>query len=268
MKILISADIEGITTTTSWNETDSTHHSYPLHAEQMTEEVLACITGAKNAGAKEILVRDAHADANNIDPTRMPAGVSLLRNWSGHPYMMAEGVNPTFDAAMFIGYHSSAGRSGNPMAHTISGGRVQRIKINGVAASEFMLYSWACALEGVPTVFLSGDKVLCEDFSSLHPKLITCPVKEGIGSATINYATVDTLNNIAILSEKALRQNLKGALAKLPEWFEVELEYKNNMQTEKASWFPGVVRKSDTVVAFESASYFEILRTIYWIVVV
>jgi len=266
MKVFISADIEGITTTNMWNETDSSHHSYPLHAAQMTEEVLACIAGAQNAGATEILVKDAHADANNIDPTRMPSGVSLLRNWSGHPYMMAEGIDKTFDAAMFVGYHSAAGRGGNPMAHTISGGRIQRITINGVVASEFMLYSLACALEGVPTVFLSGDRVLCEEYGGLHPKLITCPVKDGIGSATINYSTEDTLQNIAMLSEKALSQNLKGALVALPERFEVELEYKNNTLAQKASWYPMVARKSDTAVTFESGSYFEILRTIKWIV--
>ncbi|MDR2729337.1 MAG: M55 family metallopeptidase [Treponema sp.] len=264
MKVFISADIEGITTTTVWDETNPAHASYQLHAKQMTEEVLACIQGAKNAGAKEIVVKDAHGPAVNIDPARMPSGVILQRNWSGHPYMMAEGIDKTFQAAMFVGYHSSAGRSGNPLSHTISGKHVY-MKINGVFASEFLLYSYACALEGVPAVFLSGDKMLCDDFKNLHPKLITCPVKDGIGGMTKNYSVEDTLKNIKELSEKALKQELKDALIRLPDQFELEVYYKEHQQAEKVSWFPGVSRKSDNIVIFRSDSFFEVLRTLIWI---
>jgi len=266
MKVFISADIEGVTTTTSWDDCDNESGSYSLHAAQMTDEVLACINGAKRAGASQIVVKDAHDLATNIDPTRMPEGVSIIRNWSGHPYSMAEGIDSSFDAAMFVGYHSAAGKSGNPMAHTISGGSVFCIKINEEIVSEFTLYSWACALEGIPTVFLSGDKRLCEDSKDLHPKLITCPVKDSIGATTINYSTQDTLKNIASLSEYALTQDLTNALASLPKQFFVEVEYKKNTSAYEASWFPGVVRKNDHTVSFETDSYFEVLRTIKWIV--
>jgi len=264
MKVFISADIEGITTTTAWDETNPSHPSYALHAGQMTEEVLAAIAGAKEAGATEIVVKDAHGPGRNIDPTRMPSGVSLIRSWRGSPYSMAEGVDSTFDAAMFIGYHSPSGRMGNPMSHTISENHVY-YKINGQSTSEFMLYSYAAALHGVPTVFLSGDKMLCEDFGGLHPKLITCPVKEGIGSMTKNYSTVDTLKSIQELSKKALSQDLKGALTELPERFEGEVYFKEHKQAERASHFPGVSKVSDNIVKFAYDDFYEILRTTNWI---
>ena len=265
MKVFISADIEGITTTTVWNETNETHGSYGLHARQMTEETIACIQGAKKAGASEIMVKDAHGFAINIDPSRIPSGVSLLRGWTGHPYMMAEGIDQSFDAAMFVGYHSSAGRTGNPMSHTISG-NCNFIKINGVIASEFLLYSYACALEKVPTVFLSGDRMLCEDFKNLHPKLVTCAVKDGIGAMTINYSPEDTVKKIRELSEKALSQDLTNALVKLPDSFEAEFYFKSHAHAEKVSYFPGVTRKNETTVLFRSGSFYEVLRTIKWII--
>ena len=264
MKVFISADIEGVTTTTVWDETNPSHASYGLHAKQMTDEVLACIQGAKKSGATEIFVKDAHGSGLNIDPSRMPSGVFLLREWTGNPYSMATGIDETFDAAMFIGYHSSAGRMGNPLSHTINGSHVY-LKINGILASEFLLFSYACAVEGVPTVFLSGDKMLCSDFRDLHPKLVTCAVKEGIGSMTINYSPEDTIKNIRELSEKALTQNLNNALVKLPDHFEAELYYKKHTDAEKASWYPGVTRTSDNIVTFQSDSFLEILRTISWI---
>jgi len=263
MKVFISADIEGVTTTTVWNETEPSHSSYALHAKQMTEEVLACIEGARSAGATKIFVRDAHGPATNIDPTRMPSGVTLLRGWSGHPYMMAEGVDGTFDAAMFVGYHSAAGRSGNPMSHTLS--PCNYMKINGAPASEFTLYSFACAKEGVPSVFLAGDKMLCDDYGDLHPKLVTCPVKDGAGALTINYSTADTLKSIRELSEKALAQDLRGALIELPGHFEAEICFKEHTKAHTASFYPGVSKISDKIVKFESESLYSILQTIMWI---
>jgi len=150
------------------------------------------------------------------------------------------------------------------MSHTISTKHVY-IKINGVIVSEFFLYSYACALEGVPTVFLSGDKMLCDDFKGLHPNLTTCPVKEGVGAMTRNYSPEDTLKNIKELSEKALKQDLKDALIKLPGHFEVEVYFKEHQQAEKVSWFPGVSKTSGNIVTFRSDSFFEVLRTLYWI---
>jgi len=265
MKIFISADIEGITTTTSWEECDPNHGSYPLHAKQMTEEVLAAIAGAKDAGAKEIIVKDAHGPGKNIDPTKMPADVKLIRSWRGSPYSMAEGIDSTFDAAMFVGYHSPSGRMGNPMSHTISKSHVS-YTINGRSTSEFHLYSFACALNGVPTVFLSGDKMLCDDFADLHPRLITCPVKEGWGSQTMNYSTAQTLKDIRELAKKALNQDLKQALVTLPKSFEAQIYFVEHKQAEKASYFPGVTKVSDNVVKFSSVDFYEILRTTNWII--
>jgi len=265
MKVFISVDMEGLTTTTKFEETEPGDLAYPLHVKQMENEVLAAIEGAKAAGATEVVVRDAHNTATNIDPTVMPSGVTLIRRWSGHPYSMAYGIDKSFDAAMFIGYHSGAGRIGNPMSHTLNG-NIGTLTINDVLTSEFLLYSYACALEGVPTVFLSGDKTLCEDSQHMHPNLVTCSVKDASGPATINYSTKDTLPKIRALVEKALKQNLSSALVKLPNHFEAELRFKQQWMAEKAMWFPNVKRKSDEVVTYSSDNFFEILRTTNWII--
>jgi len=108
--------------------------------------------------------------------------------------------------------------------------------------------------------------MLCDDSKDLHPKLITCPVKDGIGSMTKNFSTVDTLASIRELSEKALKQNLSDAVVILPESFELEVCFKEHIRAERVTWFPGVKRKDDNTVTFCSNDYFEILRTVRWIV--
>jgi len=265
MKVFISADIEGITTTNNWQECDPTHASYPRHAEQMTKEVLAACQGAIAAGATEITVKDAHGSGCNIDPTQLPKEVTLIRSWSNCPDLMAEGVDESFDAALFVGYHSAAGRCGNPLSHTITS-KHTGITINGRLASEFMIYSWAAARYGVPTVFLAGDKMLCEDYANLHPGLITVPVKGGLGGATFCRSVEATLPEIRSKSEQALRGDLRAAKITLPESFQVEIHYKEHAHAEKVSHFPDVQKTGDNTVSFYRKDYYEVLRTILWII--
>lgn len=265
MKVFISADIEGITTTHRWEETDPAHASYPLHAKQMTDEVIAVCEGAIAAGATAITIKDAHGGANNIDPTRLPKEVTLIRGWSGSPLLMSDGIDSSFDAAMFVGYHSAATRSGNPMSHTISLSH-NGIFINGRFASEFLLYSYAAALYGVPTVFLSGDKMLCEDYADLHPSLISVAVKDGIGKSTSCLSVEKTIPELRVQSEMALRQDLLAARISLPALFESEIHFRDHAKAERASYFPEVKKISDTAVSFTRNHFFEVLRTISWII--
>lgn len=266
MKVFISADIEGISTTTCWDDTENDKAPYKYHALQMTKEVLAACNGAISAGAKEIFVKDAHGYAMNIDTTMLPDCVKVHRRWSGHPYSMVEGIDKSFDACVFIGYHSASYQDGNPLAHTMTG-KIQYIKINNQITSEFMIFSYAAALENVPTVFLSGDKNLC-DYSTInpaHPKLITLAVKEGIGASTINYPPNLMLKKIEEGVSASLKQDLKNACVKLPEKFNVEVCYKTNSSADKASYYPGVKRVDPYTVSFKSKNYFDVLTTFKFI---
>ncbi len=265
MKVFISVDMEGLATTSTWDDCDPASPAYKRQTQEMTDEVLAACEGAFRAGATEVVVRDAHDNATNIDPLRMPPHVKLLRGWSGHPYQMVDGIDSTFDAAMFIGYHSPAGKSGSSLSHTISG-RQMYIRLNGRDASEFMLHSYVCALERVPCVFLSGDKALCEMEKDLHPKLVTLPVKEGNGGITCVYSPAEVQNAIREQTEKALRQDLSDAFITLPEHFTLEVCYKDHVQARKVSFYPGVKRVSDTAVVFETDNYFEVKPALSWII--
>ena len=259
MKVFISADIEGIATTSTWPETHITEPFFGAFAEQMTLEVAAACEGAIAAGATEIVVKDAHATATNIYASRLPDCVSLIKGWSGHPYSMVDGIDGTFDAAMFVGYHSAAGSGGSPLSHTMSDSPAL-IVINGVQTSEFLLYSYAAAYEGVPTVFLSGDKKLCEQAQKLHPLLKTVAVKEGFGGAVKCVSPKKAVEQIREESEKALKQPLTQAKIQLPSEFEMTIRYKEHVQSSASEYYPGMRRVDETTLAFETDDYFEILR--------
>lgn len=266
MKVYISADIEGITGVTSWSETEKGSSDHSIFARQMGNEVRAACNGALNAGAKEILIKDAHDSARNIDPAVLPRNTKLIRGWSGHPFSMVQELDESFDALIFIGYHSRGGSNYNPLSHTMNSADVNYIKINGKYASEFLIHAYAAAIVNVPVVFVSGDKGLCDEINGVNKNISTLAVKEGIGNSTISMH-----NDLAVeLTEKKIEEILKSDLSlckvELPDSFEVEIAYSKHIRAYKASFYPGMEQIEPTKVLFKTKDYFEVLRMILFVV--
>jgi D-amino peptidase len=264
MKIFISADIEGTAGITNWDEARKSYPDYPEHRQQMTREVLAACEGANAMGAKEILIKDAHATGRNIIQTDLPENARLIRGWSGHPLSMVQGLDNTFDAAMFIGYHSKAGDETNPLAHTLTGD-IMRMRINGVPTSEFLLHAYAAAYVDVPVVFVSGDWQLCTDIKEMNPNITAVAVSEGIGPSTVSLSPKAACAQIRDGVQEALQGDLKRCMLKLPERFTLEIEYCNPVKAYKSSWYPGCQHIGDRTIRFETSDYFEVMRALKFI---
>jgi D-amino peptidase len=172
VKIFISADIEGTAGITVWTECEKGKPDYEEFRKQMTAEVVAACEGAIEGGAKEIIIKDAHDTARNIIASKLPESVKLIREWSGHPFGMVQGLDESFDAAIFTGYHSRAGSDTNPLAHTLTGSSMY-IKINDRFVSEFLISSYSAAYVGVPVVMITGDKGICEEAKEVNPGILT-----------------------------------------------------------------------------------------------
>lgn len=259
MKIYISADIEGITGVNHWDETvlgDSEHKKF---AEIMTEEILAACDGIREFGEAEIYVKDAHDSGRNIDISKLPDDVKLIRGWTGDQYSMLQQLNSSFDAVLFIGYHSGAGENGNPLAHTMNT-RINYFKINGEMASEFHLHTFLAEELKVPVIFVSGDKMLCDRVKAYNSNIETVAVKEGIGNGTINIAPS--------LSKKRIKEKVLLSMGKISlchmekkELFVSEINFKNHQDARRASFYPGVKLVDEHTVSYESKSASELMRT-------
>lgn len=259
MKIYLSADIEGVTGTTVWDETEKSKPDYSEFQRQMTAEVAAACRGALAAGASEVWVKDAHDSARNLLAAELPVETRLLRGWSGHPYMMVDGLDSSFDALLMIGYHSRAGSIHSPLAHTMSGAPAY-IKINGQYASEFMINTYTAALAGVPAVFVSGDAGLCADAAAFVPGITTVAVKQGVSTATINLHPRVAVEKIETGVQQALRGDLSRCRIELPKHFNVEIGYRAYDKAYAYSFYPGMKRLDDRTLAYESDDYFDLLR--------
>ncbi len=266
MKLFISADIEGTAGIVSWKET-APGDQYGYFAGQMTKEVAAACEGAVAGGVSEILVKDAHASARNLDPSAMPRQARLLREWTGGAACMMDGLDGTFGAAAMTGYHTCAGSDGNPLAHTMNLG-VERAVLNGMACSEFTINALYAAYLAVPVIFLSGDEMVCGMARELCPGITTVATTWGMGGGAVGMHPQEAQEKIRGWMERAVRKleaSLKAGADSdckiaLPKHFTLEVHYREHKKAYRASFYPGVVKTGAKAVAYEADDYMDVLR--------
>lgn len=259
MKIYISADIEGVTGTTHWDETDKAKSDYSEFRDQMTAEVAAACEGALKGGASEIIVKDAHDTARNIAAARLPKQARLRRGWSGHPFGMVEGLDESFGALLMVGYHARAASSANPLAHTMNGG-ITSVRINDRYVSEFLISAYTAGLVGVPVVFVSGDAGICAEANEVVPGIASVAVKEGLGGSTTSLHPQVAIEQIRSSVQQVLQTNLTRFKVRLPEHFSVEITYRDDIKAYGASFYPGANLKDAFTIQFEHKNFYEVLR--------
>lgn len=260
MKIFISADIEGTAGISGREEAGEGDVGfwYGYFRKQMTAEVAAACKGALAAGADDVLVRDAHYTARNIDPSGLPKGVRLARGWSNDPWCMVSGAEGS-DALMMTGYHAPSYSPASPLSHTMTDD-MNDIFINGRKASEFLIHSYAAGYLGVPIVFLSGDAGICEEAREFLPGITTVATGEGVGDCMVGMHPQDAEEAIAAGAKKALSGPLDACRVVLPGHFEVVVSYKAHQKARHNSFYPGARLAGERSVAFETEDYFEVMR--------
>jgi D-amino peptidase len=167
VKVFISADIEGVCGVMSKRQCHPEGLDYKRACEWLTAEVNAAIEGAKRAGAREFLVKDAHGDATNIELDKLDPSAELISGW-GPLGSMVEGVDESFDALFLIGYHARGATVGGTLAHTWSG-NVLDVRINDRSVGET---GWATAFAGhfgVPLALVTGDEKLAAQVAEEIP---------------------------------------------------------------------------------------------------
>lgn len=261
MRVYISADIEGVTDVTSWEETERGGIGYERAAEQMTAEVAAACRGAFSAGVDEIVVKDAHDSAMNLIHKDLPRDVKLFRGWADTPEAMMAGVGNGFDLVFLIGYHSEGGSNANPLAHTMTYSKLMVTRINGKRIAEMDLNAMIAASHQVPVALVTGDKGICSKAEIVLPGVVTVAVKEGIGGATVSMHPLDACDAIEKQARIAVENCKEGRCAplSLPSRFELEFVFKEHMAAKSASNYEGASLTDEHTVRLKADSFQEML---------
>jgi len=258
LKVFISVDMEGVAGLIHWDETSEGGADYGLFRKLMTAETNAAIAGALEAGATEVVVRDSHGSARNILPDQLRPEARLIREWNG-PLSMMEGIDRTFDAVVFVGYHARIGTPDAVLKHTMSLALYDVI-LNGVRMPEG---GWNAAIAGyfdVPVVFLSGDSAICRQIQEVIGPIETVAVKDGMGPAASMIHPAKAQEMIQSGVRTALK-NLKAYKPfKMSPPYKLEIVFADENQARRASYIPGADRTGERSVAFASADLMDIVK--------
>lgn len=204
LKVFISIDMEGLTGVVTSSDVGGTTGDYQYFRKVMAEEANAAIDGAIRAGATEVVVRDSHGAKQNIVPGDLDKRARLLRGASTGPKNMMEGMDSSFAAVVFIGYHAKAGTPNAILAHT-SNGNVVDFSINGTSLPEGGYNALVAGLYGVPVVFVAGDQAVVRQIRTLLGKIDGVAVKEEIGQAINSLSPAVAQDSIRVGVERAVR---------------------------------------------------------------
>jgi D-amino peptidase len=245
-KVLISADMEGISGVVHSVETNPERYDYERGRALMTAEVNAVIAGVHDAEpAADVLVADAHGSFRNLVPEDLDQRVRLIRG-KPRPLGMLGGLGDDVDAVFFVGYHARAGVGPAVLAHTMSDA-VLGVRLNGREVGEIGLNAAVAGHHGAPVVFLSGDDVACAELSDLVPGATTVAVKRALGQAA-----AEVLH--PVVARDRLRQGAAAAMtrrAQIPlppigDPTTVEVDLYSLITVDAATLIPGVERVAET----------------------
>lgn len=258
LKVYISADMEGIAGVVTADQLGPAGFEYTRFRGFMTDEVNAAIDAAREAGATEILVSDSHGNGENLLLEALRQDIMVVRSWP-RPLMMMQGIDESFDAAIFIGYHASTTNPRGVRAHTMSSANLAAVRLNGVAMPEAGINAAIAGHFGVPIVMLSGDDAIVDEARALLGDLEGAVVKHALGfhSATTLLPKAAT----ALIAEK-----VTAALGRLAD-FEpyrldgpilVEVTFKNYLPAEVLAYLPIVDRVDAHTIAFTGKDMVEV----------
>ena len=229
----------------------------------MSREAAAAVEGALAAGATEIVVNDSHGPMTNLIPMMLPKEAKLITGTT-KPMGMMQDLDESYDAVMFVGYHA---RNNSPgvLSHTISGGSVDNIWLNGELVGETGLNTAIAGLFGVPVVMVTGDQVLNAEVQALFDGNITfVQVKEAI-----TRYSAKCLHPLKAVD--AIRKAAQEALTDLPNrqarplegpLYTGKVQFLNSGLADGASRLIGSVRESGDTVSYTSEDPHAVLSAV------
>jgi len=230
----------------------------------MTGDANGAIEGAFDAGATEVLVNDSHWTARNLLLEQLDPRATSNKGFH-RPMCMVQGLDETYDAAVFIGYHSCAGTEGGVLNHTLIGKEVQNFLLNDEPIGETRLNALMAGHYGVPVAFVAGDAAVCREAQAvLGDDLPTYAVKDGIDMFAANCLHPD-------VTRKGIREGVSGALRTISsrEPYRMEppytfgFEWNSTTIASTCEYIPSIRKPTPRTTEYTTSDLPEAMRVVF-----
>jgi D-amino peptidase len=263
-RVFISADMEGISGISASDQLSAAGAEYGRSRKMMADDVNAAIRGARAGGAATIVVNDSHGSMRNLRLEDLDPDVRLISHSFKRSGMM-EGLDESFDAVIFVGYHAKAGHPAGLFAHTGSG-VVRDVRVNGVSMGEGGLNATVAAWYGVPVVLVTGDDVAVKQVAEIATAAKTVAVKRAINPRAVELRPFKEVHNEIA---RAAQEGVAGAKKFPPRReasYRVEVQFQDIAIPEVAENLPGMQRPAADTIAFTQETMpkaYTLIRLLY-----
>ncbi|MEH6996046.1 M55 family metallopeptidase [Neobacillus drentensis] len=256
MKLYVSVDMEGITGLVDHTHVDSNKHNYERSRIIMTDEANHVVTTAFEQAWKEVVVNDSHSKMNNLLIERLHPDTQLITG-DVKPFSMVQGLDESFDGAIFVGYHARASLKG-VMSHSMIFG-VRNMYIDDLAVGELGFNAYVAGYFDVPVLMVAGDDGAASEAEKLIPNVTTAVVKESISRSAAKSLTPEKAG-LLIREKTAYALRNKETVKPLipPERPLLGIEFANFGQAEWANLMPGTeIVPGTTIVRYQAKNILE-----------
>jgi D-amino peptidase len=265
LKIYISADMEGVVGAVTGDQLGPQGFEYERFREFMTEEVRTATQAAFEAGATEIVISDSHGNGENLLIEKLPKNVTIVRSWP-RPLMMMQGIDETFDGAIFLGYHTSTNNSTGVRAHTISSARLADVRLNGVSMPEAGINAAIAGHFNVPVIMISGDDAVVKEVTDLLGPIEGAVVKWSYGFHSARTLTPEAAYDL-------IREKVKRAIGRIKEFkpyklkepVQLDVRFKSYRPSELLSYLSIVERTDSHSIRFRGKDILEVSKFLEFI---
>jgi D-amino peptidase len=259
-KLFISVDMEGVVGVVTGEQLGPDGFEYQQAREWMTAELLAAIEAARGAGVTEFVIADSHGNGQNLLIDRLPDDVLVVRSWP-RPLGMMQGIDATFDAAVFLGYHSGTTNPDGVRAHTFSSARLADVRLNGQSTPEGGVNAAIAGHFGVPVIMVSGDDAAVQQVRS-----IVGDVEGAVVKWQCSFHSAKTMTPAA--SYELIAETMKKALGRLEDFepfvltppITLDVRFKSYRPSQILAYLPIVERTDSHAIRYVGDDMVEISR--------
>jgi D-amino peptidase len=263
-KVYISVDMEGISGISGSDQLSAGGAEYGRSRKLMAEDANAAIRGALAGGATDVLVNDSHGSQRNLLPEDLhPAARLISHSFKRHG--MVEGLDDTFAAVIFVGYHAKAGTPAGLFAHTGSG-VVRDVRVNGRSVGEGGLNALMADWHGVPVVLVTGDDVAGEQVRESAPEARVVVVKRAINVRAVELKPLAQARKEIEAAAREAVASVRDVEPRREAAYRVEIQFRDTLIPEIAEAFPSMQRAAPDTVAFTAESMpaaYRLIRVLY-----
>jgi D-amino peptidase len=264
MKVLISADIEGVAGVFHPEQTRPGNGEYERARRWMTLEANAAIEGAFAGGATQVWVNDSHGGFRNLSPDLIDARAQMVLGKPRTLGMMA-GLEEGPEIVFMIGYHARA-QSRGILAHTINSFAFARVLLNGQEVGEAGLYGALAAERGPRVALLTGDDVFVEETRPVFPdaRFVTVKTAHGYSSGVTMtpLSACDAIRNAACEVVAEASSVTKSKRLARVESVRCELRVQTTALADLFCQWPTLTRTDGVTLAFDAPSVEHAVRTL------